>query len=73
MRIFDILAEARIREWEERGKTGVPGGVEETWRPPESHEKQLLGQIVAMIEEADQAVSRRGGGSWTRPRNGRSS
>jgi hypothetical protein len=52
--IFQILSEAKIREWQERPEKDKSAAAS-NYQPSSSYEKQLMDEIVGLIESAKDA------------------
>tara|TARA_R110000850_G_scaffold121939_6_gene239841 strand:- start:1347 stop:1685 length:339 start_codon:yes stop_codon:yes gene_type:complete len=52
-KLFEILTESRIREWEEGKSERSRKPAAEPWQERESYDQQLLGEITNLLERAN--------------------
>jgi hypothetical protein len=50
--IFQILTEAKIREWQNRSEEEKAAAASAEFQPSSSYEKQLLDEIIGLIKSA---------------------
>lgn len=51
--IFQILTEAKIREWQNRSEKEKAAAASAEFQPSSSYEKQLLDEIIGLIESTE--------------------
>ena len=67
--LFQILTEAKIREWQERPEKEKSTEVSAEFQTSSSYEKQLLDEILELIKSAGSAPAERAGRNLSSARN----